>query len=123
MIVASLVVFVGLESDTKSSTDPDALPSEIVSTQPAPGTLNKPQQSVSAVLRDDLTGVLIIDGVEIPEDQLGRPTQNSMVFQPGPDKEFSRFSTGPHLVQVVFWPSIRSRDDAETYTFGFRTTA
>ena len=55
MIVASLVVFVGLESDTKSSTDPDVLPSEIVSTQPAPGTLNKPQQSVSAVLRDDLT--------------------------------------------------------------------
>ncbi len=123
MIVASLVVFVGMESDTKSSTDPDALPSEIASTQPAPGTLNKPQQSVAVALRDDLTGVLIIDGVEIPEDQLDRPTQSSMVFQPGPEKEFTRFSTGPHLVQAVFWPSIRSRDDAKTYTFGFRTTA
>jgi hypothetical protein len=123
MIVASLVLFVGMESDTKPSTDPDALPSEIRSTQPAPGTLNKPQQSVSVVLRDDLTGVLVIDGVEIPEDQLDRPTQSSMVFQPGPEREITRFSTGPHVVEVVFWPSIRSRDDAQTYRFGFRTTA
>ena len=123
MIVASLVVFVGMESDTKSTSDPDALPSEIASTQPAPGTLNKPQQAVAVDLRGDLTGVLIIDGVEIPEDQLSRPTQSSMAFQPGPEKEFTRFSTGPHIVQVVYWPSIRSRDDAQTFTFGFRTTA
>ncbi|MGZ8735418.1 MAG: hypothetical protein ACXW1M_09550 [Acidimicrobiia bacterium] len=123
MIVASLVVFVGMESDTKPTADPDALPSEIVSTQPAPGTLNKPQQAVAVDLRGDLTGVLIIDGVEIPEDQLSRPTQSSMAFQPGPEKEVARFSSGPHIVQVVFWPAIRTRDDAQTYTFGFRTTA
>ncbi|MGZ8751891.1 MAG: hypothetical protein ACXW1S_02825 [Acidimicrobiia bacterium] len=123
MIVASLVVFVGMESDTKPTSDPDVLPSEIVSTQPAPGTLNKPQQAVAVDLRGDLTGVLIIDGVEIPEDQLSRPTQSSMAFQPGPEKEVARFSSGPHIVQVVFWPAIRTRDDAQTYTFGFRTTA
>ena len=123
MIVASLALFVGMESDTSPSTDPDALPSEIRSTHPEAGTLNKPQQSVSVALRDDLTGVLVIDGIEIPEDQLDRPTQSTMLFQPGPDKEFTRFATGPHVVEVVFWPSIRSRDDAQTYRFGFRTTA
>jgi hypothetical protein len=123
MIVASLVVFVGMSSDTKSTSDPDALPSEIASTQPAPGTLSKPQQAVAVDLRDDLTGVLIIDGVEIPEDQLSRPTQNSMAFHPGPDKEVTRFTPGPHVVDVVYWPTIRTRDDAATFSFGFRTTA
>jgi hypothetical protein len=123
MVVASLIVFVGMESDTTSTSDPDALPSEITSTQPAPGTLNKPQQAVAVDLRSDLTGVLVIDGVEIPEDQLSRPTQSSMAFQPGPEREFTRFATGPHVVQVVFWPAIRSRDDSQTFTFSFRTTA
>lgn len=123
MIVASLIVFAGIESDTKPATDPEALPSEIVSTQPVAGTLNKPQQAVAVVLRSDLTGVLVIDGVEIPEDQLDRPTQSSIIFQPGADKEITRFATGPHRVEVVYWPSIRTRDDADTYSFGFRTTA
>ena len=123
MIVASLVVFVAVESDTQPASAPDALPSEIQSTQPAPDTLNKPQQLVAVDLRDDLTGVLVIDGREIPEDQLDRPTQNSMSFQPGPDREFTRFATGPHVVEVVYWPTIRTRDDAETFRFSFRTTA
>ena len=123
MVVVSLVVFAGMESDTKPTTAPDALPSEIVSTTPVADTLNKPQQAVSVSLRADLTGVLVIDGIEIPEDQLDRPTQSSMTFQPGPNKEISRFQTGPHRVEIVYWPSIRTRDDAATYGFGFRTTA
>ena len=123
MIVASLVVFVAAESDTQPASAPDSLPSEIESTQPAPATLNKPQQLVAVDLRDDLTGVLIIDGREIPEDQLERPTQSTMSFQPGPDKEFTRFATGPHVVEVVYWPTIRTRDDSSNFTFGFRTTA
>jgi hypothetical protein len=123
MIVASLVVFVGMEADTKSTSDPDALPSEIVSTQPAPGTLSKPQQAVAVDLRSDLTGVLIIDGVEIPEDQLSRPTQSSMAFQPGPEREITRFAAGTHHVVVVYWPTIRTRDDSENFRFEFRTTA
>jgi hypothetical protein len=123
MIVASLVVFVGMESDTSTSSDPDALPSEIASVRPEAGTLAKPQQAVSVELRSDLTGVLIIDGVEIPEDQLARASQSAMSFQPGPEKEFTRFSTGPHRVDIVYWPAVRTRDQSKSFSYGFRTTA
>ena len=123
MIVASLGVFVAMESDTKATQEPGALPSEIASVQPEPDTLAKPQQAVVVVLRSDLTGVLVIDGIEIPEDQLSRPTTSSMSFQPGAGKDITRFTAGPHRVEIVYWPTIRSRDESASYTFGFRTTA
>jgi hypothetical protein len=123
MIVASLGVVVGMESDTNPTQEPGALPSEIASVQPEPNTLAKPQQAVVVMLRSDLTGVLVIDGAEIPEDQLSRPTQSSMSFQPGAGKQVSRFTAGPHRVEIVYWPTLRSRDDSQTYTYGFRTTA
>ena len=123
MIVASLGAFVAIESDTNPTQEPGALPSEIASVQPEPETLAKPQQAVVVVLRNDLTGVLVIRGQEIPEDQLSRPTQSSMVFQPGAGKQISRFPAGTNRVEIVYWPAIRSRDDSKSFIYSFRTTA
>ncbi len=51
MIVASLGVFVAVESDTKATQEPGALPSEVASVQPEPDTLTKPQQAIVIVAR------------------------------------------------------------------------
>jgi hypothetical protein len=123
MAVLSLLTVAALSADTSPRDEDESLPSEIVSLHPRPGTLAKPQQAISVTLRDDLTGVLAVDGIEIPEDQLARPTQSSMSFQPGPEKEFTRFRAGTHRVDVVWWPSVRTRADAETFSYSFRTTA
>jgi hypothetical protein len=123
MVVLSLFTIVALSADTSPREEDDPLPSEVVSLRPGPSTLAKPQQAISVTLRDDLTGVLVVDGLEIPEDQLARPTQSSFSFQPGPEKELTRFSSGSHRVDVVYWPAVRTRDDAETFSYTFRTTA
>jgi len=124
MAVLSLLVAAVLSADTDTPDERDPLPAEVLSVFPEPDTLSRPQQGISVTLRPGLTGVIQVDGIEIPEDQLTRPSESSMSFQPGPDREFGRFETGPHTVTIVYWPTIRTREEAaDTFSYGFRTTA
>ena len=95
-----------------------------MSTQPGAGTLNKPQQAVAVVLRSDLTGVLVIDGVEIPEDQLDRPTQSSMSSSPGAEQGDHPLRRGsPPRRDRLLAGDPHAATTPTTYTFAFRTTA
>src|SRR3972149_2331635 len=88
--VLNLAVVALDESDT--SPGGRTLPSAIDSLTPAPGELVRLQDTVGADLRDDLTGVLLLDGVEIPEDQLERVVPLAQVtFRPGADKDLASF--------------------------------
>ena len=52
-----------------------------------PGASPSRKDDVDVRLRDGLTGVLVIDGVRLPEDQLEiDPATSTIVFRPGPDK-------------------------------------
>lgn len=124
MAVVSLAVAAALSADTDTPEERDPLPAAVVSVFPQPDTLAQPQQGISVTLRPGLTGVIQVDGIEIPEDQTIRPSESSMTFQPGPEREFERFETGPHQVTIVYWPTVRSREEAaQTFSYGFRTTA
>ncbi|HEY3240020.1 MAG TPA: hypothetical protein VGL92_10685, partial [Acidimicrobiia bacterium] len=67
------------------------------------------------------TGVLLIDGVEIPEDQLriNRPL-GQVSFRPGKGKDIPRLEEGLHSATIVYWPQDRSREDAKSFTWTFR---
>ena len=71
----SAVLNLGVILVANSDTTPGgkaALPTDIESISPENGALAGLVDDVTVNLRDNLTGVLVIDGVEIPEDQLKR---------------------------------------------------
>jgi hypothetical protein len=101
--VANLGVFVLAKSDT-SRESTTGLPIDIVSLQPRPGELIRPQDTVSVQLRTNLTGVLVLDGQEIPEDQVDRvPELGEVSFRPGARKELRQFPPGTHTLEVKYW--------------------
>ena len=61
------------------------LPSDVESISPENGALAGLVDDVTVDLADNLTGVLVIDGVEIPEDQLNRIAELGVItLPPGP---------------------------------------
>ena len=69
--------------------------------------------------------MLVIDGVEIPEDQLDRVEGLGQIsFRPGPNKELSRLRDGDNSVAVLYWQQGKARP-AHPATFGwsFRAAA
>jgi hypothetical protein len=123
VVVLNLVVIALAESDT--SPGGRTLPSAIDSLTPPPGELIRPQDTIGADLRDDLTGVLVLDGAEIPEDQLERVVPLAQVtFRPGPDKDLESFSPGEHTLVVRYWPQGKRRPaHPASYSWRFRVGA
>ncbi len=121
------VLNLGIVLLTQSDPAPQGrtLPSTIDSVSPLPGALARLQDTVTADLRDDLTGVLVIDGAEVPEDQLERIVPLAEVsFRPGPDKDLQQFEPGVHNVAVYYWAQGKPRPARPgVYSWSFRAGA
>lgn len=111
---------------------PRALDPAVRRVFPEPGRLEVRQVRIGAELVPGYTGVLQIDGLEIPEDQTERPgelgTQNApaglaalgaVAFTPGPTKEIEALSPGRHCATVVFWQEAAERDTGRRYQWCF----
>jgi len=126
-VVVVAVLNLGVLLLSQSDTQPQGrtLPSTIDSVSPGPGELARLQDTITADLRDDLTGVLVIDGQEVPEDQLDRIVPLAQVsFRPGPDTDLARFEPGEHTVVVYFWPQGKERPERpDAYSWRFRAGA
>ena len=122
--VLNLVVILLANTDT-SVPGTENLPVTIESVSPASGELTGLVDDVTVDLRDDLTGVLVINGTEIPEDQLERtPELGIVTFRPGPDKEFTKLRAGENRVLVYYWPSTKDRPASPSvYSWRFRAAA
>jgi hypothetical protein len=79
------------------------------------------QAEVGVDLAPGWTGVLLINGLEIPEDQLRRvEPQNEVYFQPGEGKEIEAFQAGTIVVEAEIWRSTsETRDDARSVVWRF----
>jgi hypothetical protein len=121
--VINLGVLLVVSSDTSDQNIVEA-PSDVESVSPADGALADRRTPVSADLRDELTGVLVIDGLRIPEDQLDPISQGIITFRPGPDQELSSFEAGVHDVQVLYWPADEPEPATpQSYSWTFRASA
>jgi hypothetical protein len=120
VVVANLGVFLLAESDT--SREGRTFPNTIDTVIPLPGEITRVRDTVTADLRDDLTGVLVIDGTEVPEDQLERVVPLGQVsFRPGPDRDLSRFAPGDHTITVLYWSQKTDRPARPgSYSWSFR---
>jgi hypothetical protein len=122
LLVANLVVVLDQNADT-SQGGKAPLPATVESISPERGALTTLHDTITVNLENDLTGVLIVDGQEIPEDQLDRvPELGEVSFRPGPDKIFSRLRTGDNEVAVLYWSRTRSRP-AHPASFSWRFRA
>jgi hypothetical protein len=124
LAVANLAILLVSTSDT-SVGGRRPLPFDVETIAPERGALVGPRVTVSADLRDSLTGVLLIDGVEVPEDQLERlPEIGLMSFRPGEDRDLTKFDAGLHTVVVQYWPRNETRPDRpSSYSWSFQVGA
>ena len=77
-------------TDTSTGGSRPAFPATIEAINPSTGELTGLIDDVEVDLADQYTGVLVLDGVEIPEDQLDRIEQLGVIaFRPGPGKEIT----------------------------------
>lgn len=125
LLVFNLGIVLLNESDSTPS-GPRALPADIEGVSPEPGQLTSLVDTVTVDLADRYSGVLLIDGVEIPEDQLERVVGIQQVsFRPGPDKVISRFRAGLNTVVVEYWNGRVQDRPAKPYSYSwsFRAAA
>jgi len=101
------------------------LPSTVESVFPEPGSLARLQDTIVVDLRDDLTGVLVIDGAEVPEDQTERVVPLAQVsFRPGDDRDLTAFTPGSHAVTILYWKQGKPRPaQPGSYSWSFRAGA
>jgi hypothetical protein len=129
MIVLLLTLTLGAtvlhNTDTSSGNSRPELPSTIEAINPERGELTGLVDNVEVDLNDRYTGVLELDGVEIPEDQLDRIEQLGVIaFRPGPGKEFTRLKAGENTVVVHYWPRTDPRPEKPlTFSWRFRAAA
>lgn len=123
-LATQLMIVAGTNQDNDPK-PPDA-PAAIEELVPPPGTVIRPQESIAVDLRDDLVGVLSVDGRdEIPEDQYDRVESLGRVeFRPGQGKDIETFEPGAHNATVTWWPRTLEREADGTplasYTWSFK---
>ena len=122
--VANLGVLLLHKADT-SPPAPVGQPSNVLSVQPAPGSLVRPQTTLDVQLQTNLTGAFVLDGQEIPVNQLETAVATGEVaFRPGPGKGLQQFAPGNHTVTIEFWPATKPRPpDPGSYSWSFRVGA
>jgi hypothetical protein len=121
LVVVNLLVF--LNSQVQTNDVPTGAPVAVQEVLPTPGSIVRQQEDLVADLRDDLFGVLVVDGREIPEDQLQRVVPLGRVaFRPGAGKEFERWEPGIHQAQVFYWSQTEARPaKPASYAWTFRS--
>jgi hypothetical protein len=130
IVVAAVLVVanLGLLLLDAADTEPvrhRGLPTAVEGVTPGPGELIRLQDTIVVDLRDNLTGVLLLDGAEVPEDQLDRVVPlGQLSFRPGPSKDLLQFEPGEHTAVVLYWPQGKARPATPaSYSWRFRAGA
>jgi hypothetical protein len=129
IVIGTLAVVVSLGIVLLKNSDTDTrreriFPTAVETVSPRPGELVRLQDTITADLRDGLVGVLEIDGIPIPDDQLEIVGPLSQIsFRPGPGKEFSRFEPGEHTATVRYWAGRLRDPPAKTGSYSWRFRA
>jgi hypothetical protein len=130
----ALVVTLGvvlLQSANTDTASERRYPTAIDGVSPGPGELIRAQDTISADLRDGLTGVILLKApgeptyLEIPEDQLERiGPLGQLSFRTDAEHEFAKFAPGEWGALVLFWPQGKERPVTPgQYSWAFRVGA
>jgi hypothetical protein len=131
IVITMLAVVIGLVALGLQRSDTDTrseriYPTAVETVSPRPGELIRPQDTITADLRDGLTGVLLIDGVEVPLDQLEIVKPLSQIsFRPGPGKDLEKFQPREYTATVLYWIGTQADRPSKvgSYSWPFRVGA
>lgn len=124
-ILLSLVVAIGVVgiawAFASNPSDPQVhFVTGVEGVYPPSGALDVRQVRIGIDLAPGYTGVLQVDGVEIPEDQLDRVDPlNQIFYTPGVGKETGRLSPGRHCATALFWRVTETRASARSTEWCF----
>ena len=100
---------------------PDCDPQEPVSSEiveqlfPPRNSEALQQVQVGIDLGPGYTGTLVVDGEEVPDDQLDeRPELNQLFFSPGEGRVLEEWLPGRNCVRAIVWPMSEGRDGDST---------
>jgi hypothetical protein len=112
----ALLVVAARRADTGDPDRPQATAPEAVEfLLPEPNSEVLQQTGISADLAVGWTGTLVVNGTEIPEDELVfEPAQNVVAFQPAPGQVVEELAPGRNCAQVIVWPANATRARAQT---------
>lgn len=113
-------------------------PPEIERVDPVPNSVSVlAQSSIFVDLQQGYTGVLVINGVEIPTFRIGEvevepgrqveippvtvfePGNATLTFRPSPGAPVERFENGMQIVEVIYWREDIGRQRAESFVWEF----
>jgi hypothetical protein len=83
------------------------------------------QEPVGVDLRPGWTGVLIVNNVEIPEDQVfddNLESTGELTYTVGDGKAVEHWEAGQNCVTAVLWRVEETRDEARNVTWCFNVT-
>jgi hypothetical protein len=123
-LVVNLMIVLGMNSDT-SDRGKQGISADVEQIRPAPGSIVNPLEDIEVRLRPGLTGVLVLNGKRLPEDQqIIDAATSTITFRPGPGREVSRLAAGTNDVAVLYWKQTEA-EPATPGSFGwsFRAAA
>ncbi|MEY2425868.1 MAG: hypothetical protein QOI61_1440 [Actinomycetota bacterium] len=115
LAAAAAALYIGVVSSVDHKTE-ITNSQNVLDVRPAANDTALRQARIFAKLKAGYTGILIVDGVEIPEDQLDRLEGIDTVgFTPGSGTEIGALKPGRRCATVVYWSVEASRSSAESY--------
>ncbi len=115
LALAVAVLYIGVVSSVDRKTE-ITNSQNVVAVLPQSDSAVLRQTRIFAELKPGYTGILIVDGIEIPEDQLDRLEGiNTVGFTPGAGTEIVELTPGRRCATVVYWRVEASRSNAESY--------
>ena len=120
LVVAAGALVVGFQSHREESSGIEVRDGALTRVFPTPGALNVRQDALGYELAFGWSGVLKVDRVEIPEDQIDHIAGiNRVSFTPGAAKEIEALPAGRHCATAVYWRDSDGRDLSRSYTWCF----
>jgi hypothetical protein len=127
-LTAVAVLFAGAITTADTKERRTALPAQVQSVSPRPGTIVPPQEQIVVDLRDDLTADLSVctpaqavgDCTPIPADQVEFvPGLGQLTYRPGPDQEIEAFDPGVNRVIVAYRSQADPSKDTGVFSWSF----
>lgn len=121
-VIAAVAVggFVFVFSEPKQELIPDRPPA-VEAVYPAGGNLDLRQVTIVADLAPGYTGYLLVDGVEVPRDDVQFvDALNTLTLRPQPGSDYETLNPGPHCVTAVYHRIGEPETESNNYRWCFR---
>ena len=122
IVAGAIAALVVAFQSSRDETDERTRPAAIVRVFPSENAISLRQDTIGFELGFGFDGVLLVDGTEVPLDQLQRqPGINRVSWTPGVG-DANPISPGSHSATAVFWRTSEDQASAERYTWRFTAT-